>query len=888
MTDHRKINALLHLANKTTTQSRGKLKIFLGSAPGVGKTYSMLQSAHTLKANGCDIIIGLIVTHGRQETASLTQPFESIPLKPQPYKGKFFEGVDVEAIIERKPEIVMIDELAHSNIEGARNKKRYSDLIEILDAGISIYTTLNIQHIASQSQDVEHVTNARVNEIVPDSFIQSADELVVIDTTPEDLIHRLQQGKIYQEDMANRALKKYFKYTNLTILRDYTFRLAANHVGEDIRHYKKLYHKKEIATSSPSVLVCCAYDSSTPKLLRRGKQLATIANANLLAIFIHRPSRQFSKEKLREIRRYKMLAQELGYAIKDISGVKLSKSIIQYANEHNVTDIVIGKSKRPKWMDVIFGSVVYDVIRYSAGRQVHVIISSQSRRLPLKDNAQQQNISNMQDIVKAISISLIVGIGIYFSMGFIGLPAQSLVLVLVLMLCAYQYGLRASIASSVIIFVLYMYMYLRPNFFFSIGTFSQIVTFIVFMIVALTMSQLTVRTRTLIRILRNREKTLSMLYDFSNKISVQHTEDFRKVFLNALSSYFPYDFVFIDSDRNIMGSPFPQNPLFNQKEWAAAKWSWQQKNICGISTSTFSGLLWYFEPLLIDNRVLGIMAIHVKNQGNIDKFMTDQSLLKTMFSQISNLLLKRNLEKEEHKSAILEEQEKLQKAMLSSVSHDLKTPLASIMGSLSSLLNYQDMFSKEDKREMVTLAFDESKRLDQYIDNVIQMLKMESGYIKLNKSKFSIKHFIVEFQDIVSKRYKHTSLTIALPKNDAAINADKLLLQQVLFNLMDNAVKFSPENAPININIKSYSHRLIIQICDQGIGLESKALSQIFNIFYRIEKEDSYTQGNGLGLAICKGIIEAHHGSIEAQSEGLNQGTTITLMLPLHQSEILK
>jgi len=406
--------------------------------------------------------------------------------------------------------------------------------------------------------------------------------------------------------------------------------------------------------------------------------------------------------------------------------------------------------------------------------------------------------------------------------------------------------------------------------------------------VALTMSQLTVRTRTLIRILRNREKTLSMLYDFSNKISVQHTEDFRKVFLNALSSYFPYDFVFIDSDRNIMGSPFPQNPLFNQKEWAAAKWSWQQKNICGISTSTFSGLLWYFEPLLIDNRVLGIMAIHVKNQGNIDKFMTDQSLLKTMFSQISNLLLKRNLEKEEHKSAILEEQEKLQKAMLSSVSHDLKTPLASIMGSLSSLLNYQDMFSKEDKREMVTLAFDESKRLDQYIDNVIQMLKMESGYIKLNKSKFSIKHFIVEFQDIVSKRYKHTSLTIALPKNDAAINADKLLLQQVLFNLMDNAVKFSPENAPININIKSYSHRLIIQICDQGIGLESKALSQIFNIFYRIEKEDSYTQGNGLGLAICKGIIEAHHGSIEAQSEGLNQGTTITLMLPLHQSEILK
>ncbi|WP_119343365.1 hypothetical protein [Facilibium subflavum] len=476
MVKKQKVAALLHLADRSDAdKARGKLKVFLGFAPGVGKTYMMLNKAKELQKEGYDVVLGLVVSHGRAQTLKAAEGLEQIPLRQVQYKEKTFEEIDINAIVARKPDLVIIDELAHSNLPGARNKKRYLDIIEILDAGIDVYTAINIQHIASLSYEVSQITKATVHEIVPDSFIQSADELVVVDLTAKELINRLKAGKIYQQDMANRALSHYFQYTHLSILRDYTFRLAANHIGEDIRQYKKLYNQREMIITSPCVLVCLSYDESTPKLLRRGKQLSNIANARLLGIFVHKPHRRFSKLQLRQIRRYKNMASTLGYDIEHISGSKLSKTIIQYADSHQVTDIVIGKSKRAKWVDTFFGSVVYDLIRHSAGRQVHVVVT----KTHLKASPKQKPFilkakNHWSNIIKASAISFISGVLIYFLMGALGLPAQSLSLVLVLMLCAYRYGLKASIFASLISFIMYMYMYLTPNFVFTIGTLGSV------------------------------------------------------------------------------------------------------------------------------------------------------------------------------------------------------------------------------------------------------------------------------------------------------------------------------------------------------------------------------------------------------------------------------
>ncbi|WP_224742304.1 MULTISPECIES: ATP-binding protein [Cysteiniphilum] len=879
-----KVDALLNLANKSERSKRGRLKIFLGAAPGVGKTYAMLTRAQELRRAGHDVAIGLVVTHGRKETESLVGDLEQIPLKAIAYKGKVFNELDVDAIIQRKPETVIIDELPHKNLAMERNKKRYLDVVEILEAGINVYTAINIQHIASLSYEVEEITLVNVEETVPDSFIQSADELMIVDITPEELIKRLNEGRVYHHDMAKRALSRYFQYTNLAILRDYALRLAASHVGEDVRSYKKLYDSHANIAASPCVLVCCAYDASTPRLLRKGKQLATIANARLLAIFIHNPQKQLSRVKLREIRRYKTLAIELGYQLEHISGGRLSKAIIRYANDHNVTDIVIGKSRRAKWLDWLLGSVVYDVIRHSEHKQVHVISTHKARLSDVFSRfkeAKQSSNTTWMNVIKALAITFVSGLFIFFGLSFVGLSGQSLILVLVLILCAYRYGLKASIVSSILSFIMYMYMYLTPTFQFTIGTFSQVITFIIFMLVVMIVSQLTARTRRSLKVLRSREKTLSMLYKFSNEITIKQKEQsFYQRFLEALAQYFDYEFAFIVADDHKLYETIPNSCQLSDKEQAAVRWCWSNKTACGKSTQTFSALPWYFEPLIVDGRMLGIIAICVKFEYKVEAFMFDQILIKTMLSHVANALLQQRLSQQEQEAVILKEQEKLQKTLLSSVSHDLKTPLASITGALSSVLSYEDMFSKEDKAEMLTVALEESKRLDQYIDHILQMLKFSAG-ITINKQSVPLKTLISEVLAIAKKRFVSHQFKLQCLDKDLVINGDKLLLEQVLLNLMSNAVKFSAANSQITLSLKCINTSAVIEVIDQGIGLEQAELESVFSIFHRLKKSDSYTKGHGLGLAICKDIVTAHHGEIYATSEGAHKGSTFIVKLPI-------
>lgn len=329
MDNQQKVDALLNLANKSQESKKGKLKIFLGYAPGVGKSYTMLNNARALQKDNKDVVVGLLVSHGRADTQALLEGLEIMPLKKVNYRGRVFEELDIDAIKARKPDVVIVDELPHSNLPTSRNKKRYIDIEELLDEGISVYTAINIQHIVSLSYEVTQLTQANVNEIVPNDFIQSADELVVVDVSPEELIKRLKQGKVYKSDAIDRALERYFQYTNLTILRDYTFRMAANHVGQDIQQYRKLYQHGSAIPTSPYVLVCCGYDEATPSLLRKGKLLATTLNARLIAVFLQKPNKVATKLNFGVIRRYKMLASSLGYNIDHILGDRLSDSIIR-------------------------------------------------------------------------------------------------------------------------------------------------------------------------------------------------------------------------------------------------------------------------------------------------------------------------------------------------------------------------------------------------------------------------------------------------------------------------------------------------------------------------------------------------------------------------------
>jgi two-component system sensor histidine kinase KdpD len=664
--------------------------------------------------------------------------------------------------------------------------------------------------------------------------------------------------------------------------------MAANHVGQDIQQYRKLYQHGSAIATSPYVLVCCGYDEATPSLLRKGKLLATALNARLIAVFIQKPNKVATRLNFGAIRRYKTLASSLGYSIDHILGDKLSDSILEYAKSIGATDIVIGKSIRPKWKDKLFGSVVYDIIRNNSGMQIHIVSINKKahRREELVSNDDRKKFRELVfDTLKSVTITAGFGIFIFFSLNMAGLVSQTLCFMIVLALCAYRYGLMPSIGSSLVGLFLYSYIYLEPNFVLHISNLAGVITFALFMVIVIFSSHIILKTKRAFFLLKERENNISVLYRFTKMFSEKSLgKDLRVIFLHALEEYFKCDFVFLSvANSELVSAAFPQHPNFNQKELAAAKWSFKYRVSCGKGTNTFAGLDWAVEPLVIENRVLGVIAIYLKSEAAIERLTSDSVILSNMLSHISHLLLKRSLEREEKKSLLLDEQRKLQKSMLSSVSHDLKTPLASIMGALSSLKSFKESFSETQQHEMLDLALTESKRLDNYIDNIVQMLKVDSGKLSLNKKNIDGSLFMHEVQETCLRVYNQQEFKFILPKENFDIELDPILFQQVILNLVDNAVKFTNDNKKqITVSLKRKNDSFcLFEVTDQGIGLTDADTDKIFTIFHRIEKRDSYTHGNGLGLAICKGIVSAHNGKIRAYSDGEGKGSVFKITLPL-------
>ena len=455
-------------------------------------------------------------------------------------------------------------------------------------------------------------------------------------------------------------------------------------------------------------------------------------------------------------------------------------------------------------------------------------------------------------------------------------------------MCTYRYGLIPSLVSSVSGLFLYLYLYLEPNFVFHVSGVAEVITFTLFMAIVIFSSNIILRTKRAFILLKERESNISVLYRFTKMFNEKTLDkDLRSIFLHALEEYFKCDFVFLSvSKGELESAAFPQHPNFNQKELAAAKWSFKYKVSSGKGSNTFAGLDWAIEPLIIENRVLGVVGIYLKSEEAVERITADSVILSNMLSHISHLLLKRSLEIQEKRSLVLDEQRKLQKSMLSSVSHDLKTPLASIMGALSSVKSFGESFTQAQQDEMLDLALVESKRLDNYIDNIIQMLKVDSGKLSLKIKKVSSVEFLDEVKQTCLRVYNTQSFKFHVSKEPFDIELDPILFQQVILNLVDNAVKFTADcKKEISISLKRKNDSYcLLEVVDQGVGLAEEDLQKIFTIFHRIEKRDSYTHGNGLGLAICRGIVDAHGGKIRAYSDGEAKGSVFKVTMPLKSS----
>ena len=868
----------------------GRLKIFVGAAPGVGKTYEMLQSAHTRLRAGIDIVVGFVETHGRAETDALLRGLEIIPRKRLEYRGQIVEEMDLDAVIARRPQIALVDELAHTNVPGSRHPKRYLDVEELLSHGIDVYTAVNIQHIESLNDVVAQITHVRVRETVPDSVFDRADAIELIDLTPDDLIQRLKEGKVYVPKQAERALEHYFSPGNLTALRELALRRTAERVDEQL-----LNHMQANAIAGPwaageRILVCVSEDPRAAGLVRQAKRLADRVHAPWTAISIEtRRSLQLSDEQRDRLADILRLAEALGGEALTIPGVerRIADDIIKFAHANNVTQIIIGKSTRSRLFEIMQGSVVHDLVRRAGNITVNVIAGEELPSSPATKNSVQTaprpEPFNPRPYLMAVLITAI-GLGVAeLIQPWFGIENVDLVLLTAVVGVAVRYGLWPSLLATVAASLVYNFFFLPPIYTFTITDPTNIAAFFLFMVVAILVSNVAARVRTQADTAIGRIRMTEQLYAFSRKLAGTATLDdvlWVTAYQTALMLKVRVVLLLPEDGVLTVKAGYPPEDQLDQADLAAANWAWSNDRIAGRGSDTLPGAKRLFLPMRTGRGSIGVIGIDDDRTGPL--LTPDQRrLLDALVDQgalaIERVLLVEDMDRV--KRTI--ESERLRSALLTSISHDLKTPLASVLGAASTMRDLEAGLSDQQKRDLLGTVIDESERLNRFIANLLDMTKLESGAIVPNTALHDLGEIVGSALRRAGKILARHKVSLELAADLPMLKLDAVLFEQVLFNLLDNAAKYSPPETTISIKGLRDADSVSLQIADEGEGIPPGELESIFDKFYRVQKTDHVRPGTGLGLAISRGFIEAMHGKIFAANRTDRRGAVLTIRLPI-------
>ncbi|UEM11052.1 sensor histidine kinase KdpD [Bradyrhizobium barranii subsp. barranii] len=881
--------ALLEAARREESAS-GKLKIFVGAAPGVGKTYEMLQSAHARRKAGIDVVVGFVETHGRAETEALVRGLEVVPRKRFDYRGQSVEEMDLDAVIERRPRIALVDELAHTNAAGSRHPKRYLDVEELLSHGIDVYTAVNIQHVESLNDVVAQITHVRVRETVPDSVFDRADAIELIDLTPDDLIQRLREGKVYVPKQAERALEHYFSPGNLTALRELALRRTAERVDEQL-----LNHMQANAIAGPwaageRILVCISEDPRAAGLVRYTKRLADRLHAQFTAISIEtRRSLQLSDEERDRLADTLRLAESLGGEALTIPAVgrRIADDVINFAQGNNVTQIVIGKSTRSRWFELTRGSVVHDLVRSSGNISVHVIPGDELAAEPAPKTAVQTaaraEAFDARPYLKALGITALglaaaVAIKPYF-----GIENVDLMFLTAVVAVAVRYGLWPSLLASVAASLAYNFFFLPPVYTFTITDPTNVAAFFFFMLIAFVVSNVAGRVRTQADTALGRIRTTEQLYAFSRKLTGTGTLDdvlWATAYQTALMLKVRVVLLLPEEGLLTVKSGYPPEDQIDQADLAAANWAWSNDRPAGRGSDTLPGAKRLFLPMRTGRGPIGVIGIDNDRTGPL--LTPDQRrLLDALVDQgalaIERVLLVEDVDRVKRTV----ESERLRSALLTSISHDLKTPLASVLGAASTMRDLAGALSDTEKRDLLATVIDESERLNRFIANLLDMTKLESGAIVPNAALHDLGEIVGSALRRASKILTAHKVELVLAADLPMLQLDAVLFEQVLFNLLDNAAKYSLPETTISIRSRREGNHVVLEIADQGGGIPPDELESVFDKFYRVQKGDHVRPGTGLGLAISRGFVEAMQGTISAANRGDRSGAILTIRLPV-------
>jgi two-component system, OmpR family, sensor histidine kinase KdpD len=872
---------IARLNREETGKSRGKLKVFFGASAGVGKTYAMLEQARKRRREGIDVVAGWVETHGRKETASLLDGIEMLPTRRLSYRNVVLEEFDIDAALARRPAVLLLDELAHTNAPGSRHAKRWQDVGELLAAGIDIYTTVNVQHLESLNDIVAQTTGVVMRETVPDHLLDQADEIELVDLTPEDLLQRLREGKVYVPEQAEQAMRSFFSKGNLIALRELAMRKAAERVDAEMRSYKSDQGIPEVWPVTERILVCVSSSPGSMRVLRAAGRMAASLRAEWIVAHVENLGEIRSREEDRARAGQTLrLAEQLGAETVILSGHSVSEEVLAYARSRNVTKIVVGKPAGRWWRYRLLGSVIEDLVRQSDEIDVYVIRGSAEDEGPSRPPRIQRRSKARHYVWGALAVALATGVA---ALMFHRFDQTNLVMffLLAVVFTAAAFGRGPSILASLLSVAAFDFFFVEPRMTFAVRNGQYLITFAAMLVVALVTSTLTVRLRQQADAQRRKGELTAALYSLSREFARANTlEEVVKATEQRVGDVFASEVWVLlpDAEGHLRGAGGITSVFgLDEKEMNVAQWVFDHGQRAGLGTATLPGASALYVPLIASRGCRGVLGLFPADPRSfIDAERIH--LLDTFTDQTALVLERTLLSREAQDAHVRVEAERLRSSLLSSVSHDLRTPLAGITGAASSLLETDEPLDERTRLELTQSIVDEAERLNRLVGNLLSMTRLESGAVRVTKEWQPLEEVVGAALNHMDARLRERKIGVGIPEGFPLVRIDGVLIEQVFANLIDNALKYTPAESAIDISAWTDRGEVIVEVADCGPGLPAGDEERVFEKFYRGPDREQ-RGGVGLGLPICRSIIEAHGGRIWAERRA-GGGSVFRFALP--------
>jgi two-component system, OmpR family, sensor histidine kinase KdpD len=883
--DHSRPSADQLLARITEAEhreTRAHFKIFFGASAGVGKTYAMLLEARERQAGGIGVVAGVVETHGRPETAALLEGIERLPPRHVEYRGTTLHEFDIDAALKRAPALLLLDELAHTNAPGSRHAKRWQDVEELLDAGIDVYTTLNVQHVDSLNDVIAQITGVTVRETVPDSILDRADEIELVDIPPDDLIQRLREGKVYVPQQADRALESFFRKGNLIALRELALRKTAERVDAQLESHRRLEGISGPWDVRERLLVCVGDFESGLGLVREARRMTTGLRAEWFVVHVERPGElrpgRGNREKIVDLLTF---ANELGAQTAILSGHHIADELLSFARDRHVSKILLGKPRRPRWLERLTGSLVSELIRASQDVDVWVVDAQRESAEP-----RPTAIPIPRSPARAYA-SAVVAVGVSTAIAMLlatRIDRANLVMVYLIgvVLTAVRFGRGPGVLASVLGVAAFDFFLVPPPLTFAVSDTQYLITFAVMLGTSLVVSTLAVRLRDQAEEARRRERRTAALYALSRDLADAPNEvALVEAAVARVRETFDCDaVVFLLNDDGRVGprTAARSGAPPDAREPGVVQWVFDHRQPAGRGTATLPSARGLYEPLETTRGAIGVLGVYAEDARRFAS-PNQVRLLETFAQQIALSLERVQLAADAEQTHLRAERERMRNALLSSVSHDLRTPLATITGATTTLLQPTGHLSEPMRRDLLRSVADEARRLNRLVANLLEMTRVEAGGIAVRKDWHSIEEVVGVALSRLEDEMGGRRVELEIPPDLPLTPFDEISIEQVLVNLLENAVKYSPPDSPITVHAEVSGSNLVVEVLDRGAGINEGEEELVFEKFYR-GKQGSDPGGIGLGLAICRAIVTAHGGTLDARRRP-GGGSIFRFSLPL-------